>query len=280
MNKLILGLVAISICLIVGNAFAMIGIDDYTVLMLHSNGADGSTDFVDSSSSNHTVTAIGNSQIDTSQYKFGGASGLFDGNGDYLTIPDSTDWYFGSGDFTIDLWGKFNSIPTGTYSTLVSQGDGSNYWLFSGLVTEGIHRIYFLRYHPGEPYIIMTRAASSDFEMGTWYHLALVRNGNIFRIYRDGIQVGPDEESTITMPDLASNLNIAFWDYYTGQYLDGWMDEVRISKGISRWTSNFTPPTSEYEVVPEKVIPESPTLSILGLGLLGLVFKGKKKVAF
>jgi len=74
--------------------------DSYTKLLLHMDGADGSTTFTDEAG--HTVTANGNAQIDTAQNVFGGASGLFDGSSGYLTVPDSEDWNFGTGDFTFD----------------------------------------------------------------------------------------------------------------------------------------------------------------------------------
>lgn len=82
-------------------------IDTYTKLLLHCDGTDGSTTFSDNGVTGHTVTANGNAQIDTAQSKFGNASGLFDGTGDYLTIPDHADWNFGTGNFTIDAWIRF-----------------------------------------------------------------------------------------------------------------------------------------------------------------------------
>ena len=82
--------------------------DAYTVLLLHCNGVDESTTFTDSSGggvgSPHTVTAVGNAQIDTAQKKFDTGSALFDGTGDYLSLEDSDDWDFGTGDFTVDCW--------------------------------------------------------------------------------------------------------------------------------------------------------------------------------
>ena len=56
------------------------------------------------------MTAVNQAQIDTAQSKFGGASGLFDGTGDYLSSADSADWAFGSGDFTIDFWLRFATV--------------------------------------------------------------------------------------------------------------------------------------------------------------------------
>src|SRR3990167_5305793 len=84
--------------------------DTDCVLMLHMDGTDGATTFTDSSDNAKTMTAVGNAQIDTAQSKFGGASGLFDGTGDWLTTPDSTDWDLGTGDFTIDFWIRFSSV--------------------------------------------------------------------------------------------------------------------------------------------------------------------------
>jgi hypothetical protein len=79
------------------------GIDSYTKLMLHCNGADMSTTFTDDSFSARTVTANDNAQINTAQYKFGLASGIFDGSGDFLSIVNSSDFNFNSNDFTIDF---------------------------------------------------------------------------------------------------------------------------------------------------------------------------------
>ncbi|MCH7827478.1 MAG: hypothetical protein IIC75_05850 [Bacteroidetes bacterium] len=89
------------------------GIDNFTKLMLHMNGTDTSTVFTDDSASAHSVTANGNAQIDTAQSVFGGASGLFDGTGDYLSIPDNADFDVGGGDWCVDFRVRFNTVPTG-----------------------------------------------------------------------------------------------------------------------------------------------------------------------
>ncbi|MDI6787615.1 MAG: hypothetical protein QME51_04520, partial [Planctomycetota bacterium] len=83
------------------------GIDDaYTKALLHFDGTDASTTFIDESGK--IWTRYGNAQIDTAQSKFGGASGLFDGAGDYITTPDHNDFNLGSGNFTVDLRVRFN----------------------------------------------------------------------------------------------------------------------------------------------------------------------------
>src|SRR3989339_878580 len=121
---------------------AQSGVDGYTKLMLHADGSDQGTSFTDSETTPKTVTNTetydsytnlmlhmegnGNNFVDsaaskavttngdvtqtTAQFKFSSKSGVFDGTGDYLSLADSDDWNFGSGDFTIDMWVKFNTL--------------------------------------------------------------------------------------------------------------------------------------------------------------------------
>lgn len=231
MRKWILGLVVIGLCLVGGNVFAE-GVDEYTVLMLHFDGTDGSTNFVDDSWSNHPVTAHGDAQIDTAQSRFGDASVLFDEDGDYLTIPDSPDWDFGTGDFTIDFWVRF--IDASFYDKLLDMWHATRcqiqYYAPAGGI--GVYIGGSITYHAWSPVI------------NTWYHIALARSGTTAKFFIDGIQIGDD---IINSYDISGNTNIGIGGGYNGDDLfNGWMDEVRISKGIARWTSEFTPPTYEY----------------------------------
>ena len=172
MGKLVIGLMVAGVFLFATNAFAVVGIDANTVLMLHFNGNDGSTNFVDSSFGNRSVTANGNAQIDTAQSKFGSASGLFDGAGDYLSLADSDDWNFGSGDFTIDSWVRYNRL---TDATIVCQRqDENNFWEF--------------QYDPGDHWLVFRITSNDRYTLfsacpwtpntNTWYHLALNRLGS------------------------------------------------------------------------------------------------------
>ena len=217
--------------------------DAYTKLLLHMDGSEFSTLFVDSSSVAKTVTAINGAKITTTQSTFGGASGTFDGIDDYLTVSDSADWDFGSGDFTVDCWVRLNDLSAS--STIFSQGpDFSNEIDWSIHPTSNVARIDV--YSGGSPLMRL----NFDFipTINTWYHLALVRNGNVWNMYVDGVAATKNlfaGSYSITIPNYTSNLYIgtaingAYW--FKGQ-----MDEVRISKGIARFTSNFTPPTAQY----------------------------------
>ncbi|MFA5340611.1 MAG: hypothetical protein WC332_02425, partial [Clostridia bacterium] len=106
------------------------GIDTYTVLMLHGDGADASTTITDSETvgAAKAITAVGNAQLDTAYKKFGSAAVLFDGTGDYLTTPDHADWYFAAAPFTIDAWIYFGG--TGNLGICGQYVDANNYWYF------------------------------------------------------------------------------------------------------------------------------------------------------
>ena len=220
--------------------------DSYTKLMLHCNGTDGSTTFTDEIGK--TVTANGTAQIDTAQKKFGTASGLLDGDSDYLSLVDSDDWNFGTGDFTIDCWVRFNSLNGA--QVIVSQwDDANNRWAlykntgngFTFLVTDGGVAVFDVD------------SSGTTLATNTWYHIALRRSGATLEIYVDGVkQTTTGTTTTSSMPDLTSvliigNSGAVGYDWY----FNGWIDELRISKGIARWTANFTPSTSAY--IPEAV---------------------------
>ncbi|RLD70376.1 MAG: hypothetical protein DRI98_08075 [Bacteroidetes bacterium] len=207
--------------------------DSYTKLLLHFDG--------DVSDGAHVVTSNGNPQLNAATTKFDGAMS-FDGNGDYLSIPDHANWSFGSGDFTIDFWVNFNSLSSQQWFVFQWPG-GTPYWIF--YLYNG--QLFYTDRDGGVGGSDMETGAGVFASTGVWYHVAFVRNGSTPYIFIDGIS----QSLTIvnpfisTMPDISSPLIIGG---RTDRWVDGYMDELRISKGIARWTSNFTPESGPYTI--------------------------------
>src|SRR3972149_5943743 len=205
--------------------------DANTHLLLQCNGADGSTSFTDIGITGHTVTAVGNALIQTAHYVFGTGSCLFDGTGDYLSVPDSIDWDLGSGDFTYDFRVRFNSVS-------------GNQGFFGRFTSAGSH---FYIAKEGNSIRIRDFGGTLDKivtwtpVVNTWYHIAIVRNGNDIKIFVDGTQVGTTTTFSGALVDRSVPLFIgtAFSDSY---FLNGWMDDIRFSQGFARWTTDFTIP--------------------------------------
>lgn len=231
----------------------MSGIDPAAKLVLHCDGTDASTTFTDSSSSARTVTAVGNAQIDTAQFKFGTASGLFDGTGDFLTVPNHADFDFGSGDFTIDFWIR----PHVTNVQMIPMGKRAN----SGVVAP--FAFYFPAANPlgfysssnGSSFDIANNRSCGNWSADTWVHIAVVRSGSTWYTFNAGTQISTWSSSATVMVNTDLLRIGADSD---GFGVNGWMDEIRVSKGVARWTADFTPPTIAYD----SSFPPAPKLTL------------------
>lgn len=217
------------------------GIDSYTKLMLHMNGADSSTIFTDSEITPKTPTRYGDTQIKTAQSVFDGASGYFDGIGDYLSIANSTDWDFGIGDFTIDFrWRREGAMPTnsGAVSGSTEPTGKSTGWQI-GFYGGGSIAAWL----GGS--VVLDAGAYADL---TWIHVAVVRSGTNFIFFKNGISAAT-ATSSASINSNGAGVVIGRSGVTTNDfYCKGYIDELRISKGIARWTVNFTPPSSPYSL--------------------------------
>lgn len=217
--------------------------DEYTKVLLHMDGTDASTTFTDSNAggSAHTWTAAGNAQIDTADSKFGGASGLFDGTGDYISTPDHADFALGSSDFTIDGWFKCtaSSAVGGRLIALQTDFSAANHsfsiFLNASLVIQA-------QVSNGSALTTITGTTQFSNVLNTgWHHVALVRSGNVVKLFIDGVQEGGDAAFSGTIPNSSAVLYVSFPGTNAWQ---GWIDEFRLSVGIARWTTTFTPPVA------------------------------------
>lgn len=217
----------IAMSLVTGSAYVG-GVDPYfqdVGLLLHMNGSNGSTTFTDSSSNNIAVTAYGNAQISTTQSKFGGASGLFDGNGDYLLATDSV-FSPGTGDFTGEGW---MYVPSGLsgYKCIFSLTSGSD-----------DNSLYFL----GNTLLWWdngVKCISATFASNTWLHFAATRQSGTVRVFLHGVKSATDHTSNNNIN--SGSIRIGTRGAATGEWFDGYIDDFRWTEGVARYTSDFIP---------------------------------------
>lgn len=219
------------------------GNDSYTKSLLHFDGADAATSVTDVAvgGSGHTWTFNGNAQLDTAEQKFGTASLLLDGTGDYIDAADSTDWNTGSSNFTIDCWIRLNS--TGARQVVCGQINAPAGNAASANWIE-VNASNVLQSYVGPGGATLLNGGTS-LSAGTWYHVALVRNGDRYDFYLNGTSDGNVTVSGAAV-DSANRMSIGRLGEYNGFYFNGWIDEWRFSNGLARWTSAFTPPSSPY----------------------------------
>jgi hypothetical protein len=210
-------------------------------LLLHMDGPNGSTTFTDSSIAPKSVTAFGGAQISTAQSKFGGASGFFDGVDDYIGASDAA-LALGSSDFTVEGWVRLNSVPAIISSSRLVGGGANNYWVFSVLASGALE--FQSRNTAGTQFYARTGAGACS--VGAWHHVAATRQSGLLRVFVDGAL------GATTANDAGHNLSeqsvaLALFNY-TGfvAFGNGYIDEVRITKGAARYTAGFTPPTAPF----------------------------------
>lgn len=218
------------------------GNDAFTKILLHMDGSNGGTTFTDvaAGGSAHTWTPT-NATTSTASAKFGPTS-MLTASG-YITTPDHADFTLGSGDFTLDCWINFNG--TSGFVNVFGQSDAAG-----GVDSQSVH---MQRAAGGLTYInlrdsagIRSLTSTTNFNGSSgWSHFAAVKSGTTGHLYVNGIQ-----EATTSLPN-------PMWDG-TGAWSIGrlgdvasspssfYFDEFRLSVGIARWTSNFTPPVAAY----------------------------------
>ena len=221
--------------------------DDNLTSWLHMNGTNASTTFSDEKGLAWATS--GNAQISTLSYKYGGASGRFDGTGDYISTPNSSAISFGTGNFTIEFWMNVTTVA------------GANEHVFSKTTNTrsrgwGMDRTDSVAGDSGWDFWMGNDSAGQVFfnapiENKTWVHIAIERRAGTIYLYVNG---------NLTNSSAGFNANYdtvdPLWIGRQGtNYYDGYVDEFRISK-VARWTSNFTPPFNEYRGTLETIYPD------------------------
>lgn len=218
------------------------------VLLLHNDGSNGVTAFVDSSVYSNPVTAAGNAQISTAQSKFGGASGYFDGNGDYLTIPSAPHFDFGSKDWCIDCWIRYTS--TGTNQVIFTKATGNGYYAVQIHIDSTGHLVARGYDNGGTPTQVFTNTSAGTITTGQWTHIAVTRESGNVKLWINGTLdttgvLSPNGFSTVLRYNTSEPVVIAALSDGVAPF-SGYIDELRVVVGSPVYTGNFTPATSAF----------------------------------
>ena len=201
----------------------------------------------DAGGSNHVPTYVSNTYGATARSRFTGSI-LLDGNSDYVTFVDSVDWTFGDGNFTIDFWAYFNSI-TGYMGLYGQRKDANNQFVLNfNQFSTSDHKIHLYCANSSTITCQLYTTGDSGITTGSWFHIAIVRSGSTGYIFVNGVsQAVTQFIAWRTLADVDANLYIGYDSGYG--YFNGYIDELRVSKGIARWIANFTPPTEPYSLM-------------------------------
>ncbi|MEI6627414.1 MAG: LamG-like jellyroll fold domain-containing protein, partial [bacterium] len=210
-------------------------LDDYTKLLLHFN-----SNFTDSSNIPKTVTAYGTPSIVGSPVKFGAGSVQM-GNLKYLDTT-SSEYSPGSGDFTLDFWYYPTSLSP-QFQFLAELNDAAGGSRGSGFILAANYNRLTL-YSSGT----WSATTGGVLTQDQWNHVAITRTGNTIYFYINGVKDSYSVSNSINMTSSRLRMGIATDDGSTWP-VNGNIDEFRFSKGIARWTSDFTPETSEYDLL-------------------------------
>ena len=197
---------------------------------------------IDNTGKNNLET-VGNAQIDTTTKKYGTGSLEFDGTGDYLIgAGNSTELQFGTGNFTVEFWVYPNVVNTTQY--LIDFRDPASatsagfQWFIENTAKLGLY--------VGNTAVIA--ASTGSISASTWTHLALVKNGSTWTIYINGTADATTGTNTtsLTQGFLTVGTSSGNRNTTTTAKLNGYIDDLRITKGVARYTANFTAPTKEF----------------------------------
>jgi hypothetical protein len=178
----------------------------------------------------NVLETVGDAQVDTAVKKYGTGSMQFDGTGDYLQTSNGTP--LGSGDFTIEGWVNFNSVSQDSVvSTREAAGSSSTGVLFAAYQSK------LQVFIAGSFRLTSTTTLST----GIWYHVAMVRDGGTSTLYVNGVA----EDTYADSNNYTSSRIDVGGDISNSYNLDGYIDDLRITKGVARYTDNFTPPAAK-----------------------------------
>lgn len=207
------------------------------VALLHFDGTNGSTTFADVRGL--TWTANGNAQLSTTNPRFGTACLLLDGSGDFALTSTPSGFEFGTGDFTVEAWIRPANVSA-------FQDIFSNRSPAGGGMTFRITDSGFLDYFPGNAPIRLV--GSTALTANVYTHVAVSRASGTTRLFIGGALDGSlsDSFNYAMSNGQSTDTAIGRSQLTASQFFDGRIDEMRVTKGVGRYTASFTPPTSPF----------------------------------
>ena len=219
-----------------GRGLFDVGNDSNAILLIHGNA--NIADEAEGSIPKKMITTNGNAAVN-SVSKFGaGSVFFFEGSRDYLSIPNHADFNFSDGTWAIDMWVRVIALER-AYMLYYQRTDASNYMY---ITIRNDNAVQFTIASNGNVVVNLTTPILIT-SIDSWYHIEVAENGNNYYIFIDGVQQA--STSTASRPADYSGAVYIGADSSGGQSLNGYLDEIRVSK-IVRHTARFTPPTEEY----------------------------------
>lgn len=208
--------------------------------LLHMDGANNSTAYVNSSTSGLNISVTGVAQS-TTQFKFGSASTLFNGS-DYLILPSAqvTQYNFGTGDWTVELW-LYLETHTGVRRQ-VTQWFDSNGTAQAGIAITASNTVGIVNFGGTQT------SGSTVPTLNTWHHIALTRASANHRVFLNGVQQGGTYTNNYSQPNsqMYVGVNTSGSSLLGSAGNNAYIDELRITAGIARYTTTFSPPTAPF----------------------------------
>jgi hypothetical protein len=193
----------------------------------------------------NNLETVGNAQIDTAVVKYGTGSMEFDGTDDRLVMPSNPELNLSSGNFTIEAWVYWTGSNANAKLLSKDGASGSSYAQYNLGMNGSGYMGASIGSGNGVSYI-QSITSNTLLPTNQWVHIAFVKNGTNLSLYQNGTSVASATQSG-TMVDGAKPLLIG---YETGQaasnYWNGYIDDLRITKGVARYTANFTAPTKAF----------------------------------
>ena len=189
------------------------------------------------------LETVGNAQISTTQSQWGGSSMYFDGTGDWLLSNVATPnlYAFGTGDFTIEMWARFAAVGSGAVHHFYDNRPASTDGAYTTLRTNSSAQLEYVANGTA-------RITGATLTTGVWYHIAVCRSGTDTKLFVNGVQSGSTYTDSTNYLNPAARPLVGASGYHLGGLngFNGYIQDLRVTKGVARYTTGFTPPTAAF----------------------------------